>query len=104
MPRDKGQLCGDVLNSIQGQLCDDVTALESLVKPLLSELIKAQNIEQSNAMEFLNNAPSMQMAAAEKFNQPKALINLNKSSSTSRASPKTMINLNLSRCEVHSFV
>ena len=63
----EGQLCGDVLNSIQGQLCGDVTGLESVGKPLLSELIKAQNSEQSNAVEFLNNAPSI--------NQLKALIN-----------------------------
>ena len=74
--REEGHLCDEVLNTIQGQLCDDVTALESLVKPLLKELIKAQIIEQSNAMESLNNALSMQTNALEKFTQLKTLINL----------------------------
>ena len=78
-----------VMSSIppQRQLYDDVTALEGLVKPLLSELSKGQDIEQCNALEFLENAPSMQPNAMEKFTQL-----------------KTLINLDLSSGEVHSFV
>ena len=64
--------------------CDDVTDLEHVVKPLLSELLKAHNIEQSVTMEFLNNAPSMPMVAADKFHQRKALFNQKQSSSSSR--------------------
>ena len=47
---------------------------ENVLKPLLGELLKAHNIERSVIMEFLNNAPGMQMAAAEKCHQLKALI------------------------------
>ena len=47
---------GDVINMTQGQLCDDLSALDCLVKPLLSELVKGQNIEQFIAIEFLRNA------------------------------------------------
>ena len=44
----------------------------------MNELLKAHNFEQSVTMELLNTAPGMQMAAAEKYHQLKALIELNK--------------------------
>ena len=37
------------------------------VKPLLNEMLKNSNIEQNVTMEFLNNAPEMQIAATDKM-------------------------------------
>ena len=49
-----------------------------MVKPLLNEMLKNSNIEQSVTMEFLRDAAEMQRAAAKKYHQLKVLINSNK--------------------------
>ena len=66
---------GDV-NMTQGKLCDDPSALDCLVKPLLREFIKGQHIDQVTAIEFLRNASGMRQNAMLKFTQLKTLINL----------------------------
>ena len=49
-----------------------------LAKPLLAEMFRNSNIEQSVTMEFLRDAPEMQLAATKKFHQLKVLINSNR--------------------------
>ena len=69
------------------------------MKPLLSELLKAHNIEQSVSMEFLNSAPGMQMAAAEKHHRLKALVKLKKRQQQFKKQRLvTLASLNLSSC------
>ena len=68
-----------------------------MVKPLLSEMLRNSNIEQSVTMEFPANAPEMQTAAREKYNQLKVPVDLEKSSSNNwRARPMTLTNIKLS--------
>ena len=73
--REEGHLADEVINNTQGKLCDDVKQLETLAKPLLAEMLRNSNIEQSVTMQFPRYAPEMQLAATKKFHQLKVLIN-----------------------------
>ena len=69
----------------------------------MSEMLRNCSIEQSVTMECLNNAPGMQIAAAEKYHHLKALVEpKQKGSNNCRRKPMTLTSLNLSSGFYHA--